>query len=377
MILGIDASTPGSGGGKRHLMELLNYFDATQHQFSKIKIWGVRSLLDILPDQPWLEKKTHPFLNKGFLYRSFWQFFLRDKAFKNEIDVLFCPFGTYIGKFKPYVPMCRNMMVFDTVIKKYFGLSIIGIKLKLLFKTQSKSFSQSSGMIFLSNYAKETVSQQVRFHHNQIKIIHHGVSDIFRNNPKCQKEISAYSFNNPFKFLYVSTIWNYKYPTNVVNAVAMLRKNGYAVSLDLVGNLEEKKSGIELSKVIKQLDSSNDFIFWHQHIGLKEVANCYIGADAFIYASTCENMPNILLEAMSAALPIACSDFQPMPEFLKDAGLYFNPTDVHSIVTTIEQLLLNSNLRDRLAVKSFNYAKQYSWKKCADETFGFLNSFSK
>lgn len=375
MILGIDASTPGSGGGKRHLVELIEHFNIDEHKFTKIRIWGVGTLLDILPDKPWLEKRTHPFLNKGFLYRSFWQLFLRDKSFKNEIDVLFCPFGTYIGGFKPYVPMCRNMMVFDDTIKKYFGFSIIGLKLKLLFKTQSKSFSQSSGMIFLSKYAKESVLRQVHFRHDNISIIHHGVSDAFRMEPKPQKDIHTYALSNPFKLLYVSTIWSYKYPANVVKAVSILRQKGYPVSLDLVGNLEEKKTGIELYKLISEVDPSNDFIQWHQKIGLSEVAESYANADLFIYASSCENMPNILLEAMSSALPIACSDFEPMPEFLEDGGVYFNPTNVQSIVESVEQLLQSKNLRAELAAKAFTYSKQYSWKKCADETFGFLNSF--
>ena len=38
----------------------------------------------------------------------------------------------------------------------------------------------------------------------------------------------------------------------------------------------------------------------------------------FIFASTCENMPNILIEGMSSGLPILCSNYLPMPEFLKD-----------------------------------------------------------
>ncbi len=50
MILGIDASTPGSGGGKRHLIELLKCFQPEKHGFSQIKIWGVNETLSQVPD---------------------------------------------------------------------------------------------------------------------------------------------------------------------------------------------------------------------------------------------------------------------------------------------------------------------------------------
>ena len=51
----------------------------------------------------------------------------------------------------------------------------------------------------------------------------------------------------------------------------------------------------------------------------------YLDADLGLFASSCENMPNILLETMGAGLPIACSNRQPMPEILKNGGEYFDP----------------------------------------------------
>ena len=61
--------------------------------------------------------------------------------------------------------------------------------------------------------------------------------------------------------------------------------------------------------------------------------------DAVIYASSCENMPNILIESMASGLPIACSDKQPMPEFLKNGGYYFNANSVDSIQKAIINLI--------------------------------------
>ena len=46
-------------------------------------------------------------------------------------------------------------------------------------------------------------------------------------------------------------------------------------------------------------------------------------ANLFVFASSCENMPNTLVEAMAVGLPIACSDRGPMPEVLRDGGRLF------------------------------------------------------
>jgi glycosyltransferase involved in cell wall biosynthesis len=83
-------------------------------------------------------------------------------------------------------------------------------------------------------------------------------------------------------------------------------------------------------------------------------------------------MPNTLLEGMSSGLPIACSDRGPMPEILKDAGVYFNPENIDSIVETIEYLINNQQMRKQLGNAAKLYSENYSWSKCGSETIKYL-----
>ena len=73
-----------------------------------------------------------------------------------------------------------------------------------------------------------------------------------------------------------------------------------------------------------------------------ELPALYASADACVFASSCENLPNILLEGMASGLPIACSDRGPMPELLGDAAVYFNPELQSSIEEALERLLNSS-----------------------------------
>ena len=108
----------------------------------------------------------------------------------------------------------------------------------------------------------------------------------------------------------------------------------------------------------------------------KEIHQRYIEADVSVFASSCENMPNILIESMAAGLPIACSNRGPMPEMLGEAGVYFDPEDPASIADAVRQLAANPELRAEKAAAASAAALQFSWSRCARETFEFLRTVS-
>ncbi|HUI65290.1 MAG TPA: glycosyltransferase, partial [Bacteroidota bacterium] len=105
----------------------------------------------------------------------------------------------------------------------------------------------------------------------------------------------------------------------------------------------------------------------------EKLPSLYRQADGFVFASSCENMPNILLEAMASGLPIACSEREPMPELLGDAGVYFDPVKPEAIAKTLGQFLHDQVLRERLAHQAYTRSQAYSWTRCARETFSFLS----
>jgi glycosyltransferase involved in cell wall biosynthesis len=375
MILGIDASAPGSGGAKRHLIEILKNTNPLDFGFYEVKIWGVESLLDELPNKKWLTKLSHPYLNKNLFYRIIWQIFYRDNSFKfNKINILFCPFGTYIGSFKPFITMSQNMLIFDVNEKRRFPLiSTIRFKLNILFYIQSISFKKASGVIFISHYAQDKINKILNLNPNFQKVIYHGVSEQFNKIPKKIEEIIPNQ--KKITILYVSTIWVYKHPLNVIEAIKNLVNKGFNLDFILVGNPEEKVTSNKLQKLLQNKDYSK-YITWFKNVSLNEVSKFYKSSDIFIFASTCENMPNILIEAMSSGLPIACSNYYPMPEFLEDAGIYFDPLNISSIEDALKKLIIDQNLRRNLSIKSYELSKKYNWEKCSNETFNFIKYIS-
>ena len=75
---------------------------------------------------------------------------------------------------------------------------------------------------------------------------------------------------------------------------------------------------------------------------------------------------------MCVGLPIACSNRGPMPEVLEDGGVYFDPENTQSIKRSIEKIIIDEELRNKIASKAKKKSEQYSWKRCANETIEYL-----
>lgn len=370
-IIGIDATNISSGGGVTHLTELLNSVDPYLHGFSKIYVWSCSKTLFKIKDKPWINKIHSKLLDMRLPLRVFYQqMLLPAKAKKLNCSILFVPGGTFLGNFHPFVTMSRNLLPFEFKEMKRYGFSFNFLKFLTLNITQSKTFKVADGVIFLSKYAENVVNKKIKKASSSV-IIPHGIDNRFYSEPREQNQLETYSFNNPFRILYVSIIDLYKHQWNVVKAVAQLRENDLPIVLDLVGSANSAALK-KFKKSLKNIKNSDKYINYLGAIPYSDLPKIYKTADLFLFASSCENLPNILLEGMASGLPIVCSNCGPMPEVLGDAGIYFDPENPDQIASSIKKLFLNPELRYTFANEAYLKAKKYSWKVCADETFDFI-----
>lgn len=377
LVIGIDATNLRRGGGVTHLIELLTAAEIEKNGIARVVVFGGRQTLAKLPDWAWLEKVNPPELNKGLLQRIYWQRFkLARGARAAGCDVIFAPGGSYSANFRPFVTMSRNMLPFEWRELRRYGWSSLALKLLLLRWVQSRTFRRADGVIFLTEYARRGVLRVTGPLSAATTIIPHGLNSRFQIAPKAQRPISEYSHVRPYRLLYVSIIDQYKHQWRVVEAVAALRKEGLPVSLDLVGPAYPAALA-RLRQTLARLDPEGSWVRYHGAIPFEALHRHYADADAGLFASSCENMPNILLETMASGLPVACSNRGPMPEVLGDAGVYFDPEQPRDIARALRELIVSPQLRTDLAQASHRRAQQFSWQRCADETFGFLANVTR
>ncbi|MFT3902298.1 MAG: glycosyltransferase [Niabella sp.] len=378
ITIGIDACNIKVGGTLTHLIGFLKESNPSKQGFGRMVIWSSNDTLQKLPTQKWLEKKTHKWLNGSFVLAFLFQkFYLEREAKRMICDIMFVPGGVFLSSFKPFVTISQNLLPFEKKeLNRYMNFKL-KLKFLLLRFCQSHTFAKADGLIFLTKYARKVISQSVRIAENNT-VIPHGINPLYVAEPRVQRPISNYSQRNPFKLLYVSILSPYKHQWNVAEAVCRLHAKQIPVHLTLVGPAETESLKM-LNEVLQNYSNSKNAIEYKGGIPHEQLFAIYKEADSFIFGSTCENLPIILIEAMSAGLPILCSSYGPMPEVLgNNEGMYFDPLQINDIEEKIIEFL-NSNIkRQKMADESFKSAVKYSWADMTADTHRFINkTYSK
>lgn len=371
MILGIDAHClRGDGGSVTHLREVLREVDPSVAGFRGVVLWSGARTLDLIENRPWLKKVNVPLLSKGLFWRAFWSVTQLSRSARREgCSVVWIPGCSYVGSFRPFVSMSRNMLPFEWPELRRYGASLRSLKFLALRASQTITFARSDGIIYLTDYARKSVSRAIGAPDRDGCVIPHGISGRFAPSIG-QDETET---KRPLKILYVSVVDLYKHQWCVVEAVVRLQDAGFAVELEMIGP-GYAPAVAKLQATLSRYPGRSGSIRYLGPVKHEDLPRFYRSADVFAYASSCENLPNILLEAMASGLPIACSSRGPMPEVLRDAGVYFDPEQSEDIERAIRSLLEDPNLRKRKARLALQYASEYSWARCARETFAYLAS---
>ena len=373
IIVGIDASRNRSGGAKAHLVGILAAGDPSKHGISRVHVWSYRSLLDALPDAPWLCKHNPPELERSLLHQAWWQWHsLPGEVRRRKCDILLSPDAGTIGHYLPSVVMSRDMLSYEPGEMRRYGLSKARVRLILLRYIQARSMKRATATIFLTRYAAQTI-QKFTGELERVAIIPHGVGEAFRRDEATR--VWPTGPGAQIRCLYVSNAEMYKHQWTVVRAIAELRRRGYNISLTLAGGGSGKAHQL-MSDEIARSDPRKEFVRLVGAVRHEEIPRLLAEADLFIFASSCENMPNTLVEAMANGLPIACSDRGPMPEVLADAGVYFDPEDHLSVATAVASIVTDDDRRRAIARRARELSNHYSWARCAGETWTFLRENS-
>ena len=368
LTLGIDASRNRSGGAKAHLIGTLTECDPVMHGIKEIHVWAFKSLLDQLPDYPWLIKHNPLALEQSLLKQLIWQATsLSDEVKSAGCDILFTTDASTLCRFKPMDVLSQDMLSYEPGVMRHFGYNFARLRLLVILVLQNSAFKRAAGVIFLTRYAGRVIQQSCGLLAN-IAYIPHGVDAAFKQAQALTTWPNANE--RPIRCCYVSNAEMYKHQWVVVKAISLLRGLGHNVTLSLVGGGNGPAQQL-LQEAMATFDPDGVFVKQLAFLPHHELPALLAEADIFVFASSCENMPVTLIEAMAVGLPIACSNRGPMPEVLADAGVYFNPEDADSIAQAIEQIIQSPELRLTIAKKAKLLAEDYTWKRCSNETMNF------
>lgn len=355
------------GGGVTYLnsilKELLKYDDLY------MEVWGF-SKIDPQMKNDRLHLVPLNGVHSSIIRRFFCERITMSKHLRNEnFDIAFFPNGSItsaVPKHTKSVTMFRNMLPFNKHILSYYGLSYRSVRLELLRYLFIKSYQKADSTIFISNYAREVIKKYVPHIDQKSEIIPHGTASQFMVRDIATTKNESY-------FVYVSIFTHYKHQKELVQAVKVFfDKHSFAPKIVMYGySLGTYKAEVEQMIIEYGLDA---YIQVKGSLLYQDIPEVYMKSQGIIFASSCENCPNILLEMMATGKTILCSEIQPMPEFLGNGGIYFNPYDVDSMVKAIEKVLIEKVDTRPFRKAAQKNSKKFTWERTAKNTYEHFKS---
>lgn len=363
MKLVINAYSARQGGGQTYIRNLLEHLPGDGSL--EVLVFAPESLR--LPEHPNVRRVAAGWPTTNPILRTLWEKWRLPKFLRDEqADVLFCPGGVVATRAPDgckVVTMFRNMTPFDPRAMSVVSWGLGRLRLVILRRVMLRSMRRADLTIFISEHARRTIEALASIP-NPITIPH-GIAEAFRADGR-NRPLPEWIGSEPY-LLYVSKFDTYKHHTEVVRAFALLSEAARArVRLILVGETDHPEAARTENLIAER--GLTGRVIMRGAVAYDDLPAIYQNATANIFASSCENCPNILLEALAAGRPVLSSDVPPMPEFGGTAPIYFSPFDPESIARAFEQVLSGADT-DRLGAAAQAQSHQYRWSATAARTW--------
>ncbi len=365
MKIVVNALSARLGGGQTYLRNLFSHLPAGANL--EFIVYAPSSLA--LPADPRIQRATTAWPTTNPLLRTLWERWgLRSRLARESANVLFCP-GGVVATQPPLgcqvVTMFRNMIPFDARVRRSVPPGFQRIRNWLLHRVMLRSMAQADLTIFISDHARALIESLTSI--RRAVTIPHGVGAAFRTaGATLPRPAGAPVLSY---LLYVSRFDVYKHHWELIEAYARLPPSlRDRHPLVLVGEADMPPAP-QVRALIEQLQLAQQ-VHIVGAVPYAELPAWYHHARAIIFASSCENCPNILLEALGAGRPIACSNVAPMPEFGGDAVEYFSPFDPQDVQRALIRVLTDAPHAGYLAAAAAARSQHYDWARTAARTWG-------
>jgi glycosyltransferase involved in cell wall biosynthesis len=222
------------------------------------------------------------------------------------------------------------------------------------FTEQAKSAAdKSDAIIAVSQFTADQVEQLLGVAKDRIRVIHHGVRMPATTNAKRENLV-----------LCVGAIQKRKNIARLVRAFERLPKSwrlALAGAPDGYGAAEELRA-VEESPRRADIDVLG-------YVSTEALDSLYRRAAIFAFPSLDEGFGMPVLEAMSHGVPVVTSQRSALPEVAGDAALLVDPLDSEAISEALARLAADPDLRDDLARRGIERARQFTWESAVEQTW--------
>lgn len=193
-----------------------------------------------------------------------------------------------------------------------------------------------------------------------IHVVYHGV-DIEKFKPIQNKSY----LNNKVNILNIGRLSKEKSQEDIILVCERLKDMNFPFECTIVGDGPYKD---KLQKMIMEKNMES-YITLAGKVFQEDILKYYQNADVFLLTSREENLPNVLLESLSAGVPVITTNVGAIPELIKNmqTGILVAPGDIRQMIEAIILLYNDNQLMEKLRINGI---------KCVSENFNFNNSIN-
>lgn len=291
-------------------------------------------------------------------YLSWTQVSLAARTFKDNLDVLFCPWQT--------MPMIHSRKT--KVVAVLHGMEYSFLRFGPTYYTALFS----DAVICVSNFTRDQLRTKIPFLKKEIHIVYEGI-DTKRFRKLSVSDVAQvlhkYQISSPYVF-FIGYMVARKNIERLLHAYAKyMSLTNTPVKLVLGGSVPNESSYL--------LDLPRKLGVEHQvqfigYVPADDLPSLLSGASALAYVSLSEGFGLPPLEAMACQTPVLASNAGALPEVCGDAALLVDPKHVDEINTGLARILTDAELRDALVFRGLENIKKFDWQVTAKKILDIL-----
>ena len=276
-----------------------------------------------------------------------------------KIDLLYCP-----GFSPPLFSFCPRVVTVHDIIGKVYP-SNRGRGAKFYWSSwQPLALRHAEKIVASSESTRRDLCQFLRITEKKIEVVYLGARAQFSssiNREQVAVVLGRHLITGPYLLL----VGSLEPRKNILGALRAYEKVRGAVS-DLKFVIVGKPAGAEVQvhRFIQEKNLTNQ-VKIIGYVSDEELVCLYHGAMAYLMLSYYEGFGYPVLEGMACGLPGVVSNRSSLPEVAGDAALLVDPDNESQVVSALKDILVDSRLRQSLAVKALERVGEFSLEKAA------------
>ena len=286
---------------------------------------------------------------------------------REDLDVFFSPSVYTYFLLPPRLPAV--VTIHDAIAERFPLLTVPSRRARIFWRLKVKAaLLQARRILTVSEYAARDVENVhgVRRTRIDVAVEAPGASFQPRNTGTVSAEAETVGLPKETKwFMYVGGFNPHKNIPSIVRAHAMVATSNPTnpPHLLLVGSIDGDVFHGDLEEIHAAIETAGTakLIHWTGFLPDDRLSALHSGAVALLLPSAAEGFGLPAVEAAACGTPVIATIESPLPDLLRDGGIFVKPGDDDALAAAMSRLLDDEGLRARMGKHALSAASELSW----------------